>query len=328
MVEPRLSKHKTPSSQEDGTVLLLVMLILTLISVMILSWAQEWRTELKLTGNFVQVQKARRLAEAGIYYALKKLVSAKTAEMIASQPTAFKDMALPGDLWEADQRPHLLELPDGRVEIRIADEGGKINLNTAPEGMLRHLLGSLKLTELQARTMVDSVLDWRSSDDQARPYGAKSRYYLDLNPPYVAKNGPFESVEELAWVRGFEATPLVGKLSRWLTVQNSGTGININTAPLAVLQAIGIPVEVAQLIIMNRQKASFRNFQEIAKLMPNTQLSQQTTLALKTSPFFTITATGMPKKSGGRQTIRVLVRVDANREEPWTIYSWFEGFPG
>jgi general secretion pathway protein K len=328
MAVPRVSKRKAPASREEGTVLLLVMLILTLISVMILSWAQEWRTELTLTGNFVQVQKARRLAEAGIYYALGKLVSAKTAEMIIDQPTAFKNMPIPTDLWEADQSPHMLELPDGRVEIRIADEGGKINLNSTPEAMLRNLLGSLKLTELQVRTMVDSILDWRSSDSQARPYGAKSPYYLGLKPPYVAKNGPFESVEELAWVRGFTASPLASRLSRWLTVKNTGTGININTAPLAVLRAIGIPQDVARLIIMTREKAPFRNFQEIAKLMPTSQLSQQTTLTLKTSPFFTITATGVPKKSRGRQTIRVLVRVDANRDEPWTIYSWFEGFPG
>ena len=326
-MRPRLSNRKAAAGREEGTVLLLVMLILTLISVMILSWAQEWRTELKLAGNFVQVQKARRLAEAGIFYALGKLVSAKSAEMAASQP-AFKNEVAPGDLWQADQSPHLLELPDGRVEIRIADEGGKINLNSAPEGMLRSLLGSLKLTELQVRTMVDSIQDWRSPDNQPRPYGAKSRHYLGLNPPYVAKNGPFESVEELAWVRGFEASPLVPRLGRWLTVRATGTGINLNTAPLAVLRAIGIPAEVARMIIMKRQKAPFSNFQELARLMPNALISQQTNISFRTSPFFTITATGMTKKTGGRQTIRALVRVDANREEPWTIYSWFEGFPG
>ncbi len=324
----RPGKHGAPAGREEGTVLLLVMLILTLISVMILSWAQQWRTELKLAGNFVQVQKAGQLAEAGIYYALGKLLSVKTADMMIGQPRAFKNVAVPTDLWEADDSPHTLELPEGRVEIRIADEGGKINLNTAPEGTLRSLLGLLKLPELQIRTMVDAILDWRSADGPARPYGAKSHYYLGLNPPYVAKNGPFETVEELAWVRGFEASPLLPRLSRWLTVKNTGTGINLNTAPLVVLQAIGLPDEVARLIIMTRQKAPFRNFQEITKLMPTSLSSQQTKLAFKSSPFFTITATGMTKQNGGRQTIRAQVRVDVNKEKPWTIYAWFEGYPG
>jgi general secretion pathway protein K len=324
----RSNNYTAAASGQEGTVLLLVMLILTLISVMILSWAQQWRTELKLASNFVQIQKARRLAEAGIYYALGKLVSVKTSEMMIGQPTIFKDVAAPTDLWAADESPHTLELPGGQVEIRIADEGGKINLNTAPEAMLRTLLGELKLTELQVRTMVDSILDWRSPDSQVRPYGAKSPYYLGLKPPYMAKNGPFETVEELAWVRGFEASPLVPRLSRWLTVQKTGMGININTAPLEVLQAIGIPADMSRLIIMQRRQAPFRNFQDLMNLFPTSQLTQQTTLSIRTSPFFTITATGMVANSKARQTIRALVRVDANRDEPWTIYSWFEGFPG
>jgi hypothetical protein len=71
-----------------------------------------------------------------------------------------------------------------------------------------------------------------------------------------------------------------------------------------------------------------RNFQELAHLLPNPLLGQQQNFSFKTSPFFTITATGLAKNTRARQTIRAIVRVDPNREEPWTIYSWFEGFPG
>ena len=61
--------------------LLLVILILTLISVLVLSWAQEWRTELKLASNFREAHKCQRLAEAGIYYALGKMMTAKARGM-------------------------------------------------------------------------------------------------------------------------------------------------------------------------------------------------------------------------------------------------------
>ena len=67
-------------AREEGTVLLLILLILALISTMVLSWAQEWRTELKLAANYRDAHKCRRLAEAGIYYALGKLVTAKMTE--------------------------------------------------------------------------------------------------------------------------------------------------------------------------------------------------------------------------------------------------------
>ncbi len=121
--------------REQGSVLLLVILILTLISVLVLSWAQEWRTELKLASNFGEAHKCQRLAEAGIYYALGKMVTAKTAETGLMNPLAPQDS---GPLWKGDQRPHELELPDGIAEVRIGDEGGKISLNLGTELLLQN----------------------------------------------------------------------------------------------------------------------------------------------------------------------------------------------
>ena len=216
---PDLSNAKAVTAREEGSVLLLVILILTLISVLVLSWAQEWRTELKLASNFGEAHKCQRLAEAGIYYALGKLVTAKTAEMSGMNAVAPQAQGDSGALWQGDQQPHVLELPDGMVEVRIGDEGGKINLNLASEPLLLNFFTVLGLPEPQVRTMVDSIQDWRTQGSYPRLYGAKSAYYLSLDPPYVAKNGKFETVEELAWVRGFEASPLIPQLSRWLTVQ-------------------------------------------------------------------------------------------------------------
>ena len=80
-MDQELANPKASTAREEGAVLLLVLLILTLISVLVLSWAQEWRTGLKLASNFGESHKSHRLAEAGIYYALGKLVSAKKAEL-------------------------------------------------------------------------------------------------------------------------------------------------------------------------------------------------------------------------------------------------------
>jgi general secretion pathway protein K len=319
---------RTVTAREEGTVLLLVILILTLISVLVLSWAQEWRTELKLASNFGEAHKCQRLAEAGIYYALGKLVTAKTAEtggMSAVVPQAQGDS---GALWLGDQQPHVLELPDGMVEVRVGDEGGKINLNLASEPLLQSLFTVLGLPEPQVRTMVDSIQDWRTKDSYPRLYGAKSAYYLGLDPPYVAKNGNFETVEELAWVRGFEASPLIPQLSRWLTVRSSQGGVNLNTAPLEVLLAMGFARDTALNILATRQTMPLRNFQEIAQANANLMLGQGAQMSFRSSPFFTINSTGMAKKNSGRQTIRATVRINANQQIPWVIISWYSGFPG
>jgi general secretion pathway protein K len=321
-------KPKALIAREDGVVLLLILLVLALISVLVLSWAQEWRTELKLASNFGEAHKCQRLAESGIYYALGKLVSAKTAEMKGLQANASHPQEILGDLWQGDQRPHRLELPDGTVEIRIADEGGKINLNRASEALLRNFFTILGLRELQVRTMVDSILDWRTNEAYPRPYGAKSPYYLSLEPPYVAKNGYFETVEELAWVHGFEASPLIPRLSQWVTVQGTGQGINVNTAPLEVLMTVGFPRQVAQSLIATRQATPFQNSQEIPQPSVDPLLNRDQRISFRTSPFFTITSTGMAKKSKGRYTVKSIVRLEINREVPWMILSWYDGLPG
>jgi len=325
---PDLSNAKAVTAREEGSVLLLVILILTLISVLVLSWAQEWRTELKLASNFGEAHKCQRLAEAGIYYALGKLVTAKTAEMSGMNPVAPQAQRDSGALWQGDQQPHVLELPDGTAEVRIGDEGGKINLNLATEPLLLNFFTVLGLPEPQVRTMVDSIQDWRMQGNNPRLYGAKSAYYLSLDPPYVAKNSKFETVEELAWVRGFEASPLIPQLSRWLTVHSAEGGINLNTAPLEVLLAMGFARDTALNIIATRQAMPVRNFQEIAQAGANLMLGQGTQMSFRSSPFFTITSTGMVKKNSSRQTIRATVRIDPNQRVPWMIISWYSGLPG
>lgn len=314
---------------QEGAVLLMVILVLALISVLVLSWGQEWRTELRLAANFREAHQCRRLAEAGVYYAMGKAVSTKIAESQRRQTQGiFQDTPAPTEVWQGDQRPHRLELPGGWADIRLADEGGKINLNRAPAQTLEKLFLVLRVPPERVRIMVDSIQDWRARSDVARPFGAKSDYYLGLDPPYVVKNSNFETVEELAWVRGFENSPLIPRLSDYLTVQGVGVGVNINAAPLPVLQAMDLPPEICQTIIATRQNMPFRNAQEILQLSPDPRLTQQQRLTFNSSPFFTIKSTGMINKSKGQHTIKAVVRVDFSGPNAWEIISWVDSFPG
>lgn len=142
----------------------------------------------------------------------------------------------------------------------------------------------------------------------------------------MAKNSRFETVEELAWVRGFAANPLISRLHQWLTVRATGRGINLNTAPLEVLMAMGFPRATAQAVIVSRQLTPFRNFQDIGQPSSNPLLNQK--FSFRTSPFFTIISTGLAKENGGRKTIKAIVRLEINKQIPWIFVSWYEGFPG
>jgi type II secretory pathway component PulK len=294
-------------ADERGAVLLVVSLILSLISILILSWAREWRAELTLTTNFLEVRKSRRLAEAGFYYALGKLAIARSAENAAGQSAANLQPELSGqDTWHLDEQAHLLEFPGGQAEVQIADEGGKFNLNQVPEDILFRLFTLLGITEIKSRIMVDSILDWRTKGDQPRPYGAKSSYYLRLDPPYVSQNGNFETVTELAWVRGFENSRLVPRLTDLLTVQPTGGAINLNTAPPLVLQAVGFSAQAVDAIIAARRQEPFRNQQDIASLLSDPRMLQRQRLSFTSSLFFTIKSKGMVKNGKGAYTVKAI----------------------
>ncbi len=294
---------------ERGVVLLLVLLVLALISVLVLTWAQEWRTELQLAANFREASQCRRLAEAGVYYALGKLLEAKSVETSAFNLNSQEAAAQLAAAWQGDRSPHQLKLPGGLVEVRMEDEGGKINLNQVNEGTMANLFTSIGFPQAQIPIMVDSIQDWRTRGDQPRPNGAKSGYYLGLEPPYVARNGPFEVVEELSWVRGFEGSPMIPRLGEWLTVQET-QGINLNTAPPEVLVAIGIPPDVAQAIIAAREQAPFKNYQDLSMLALNTVPGQFQQLTFQASPFFTIKSTCMINQMRVNKKINHILQID------------------
>jgi hypothetical protein len=81
-------------------------------------------------------------------------------------------------------------------------------------------------------------------------------------------------------------------------------------------------------ILAARQAMPLQNIPVIAQTGANMALGQGAQMSFRSSPFFTITSTGMVKKNSGRQTIRATVRLDANQRVPWVIISWYGGFPG
>ena len=87
----------------------------------------------------------------------------------------------------------------------LFDECNKLNLNTLPildvkmPGAGRQLL--MTLPEM-SEDVADAILDWMDVDDEMRDYGTESAFYNGLMPPYDAKNGPMDSLDELLLVRG------------------------------------------------------------------------------------------------------------------------------
>ena len=139
-----------------------------------------------------------------------------------------------------------LPVDQGFVRGQIADLQGRFNLNNLSrdvdtkhdyqkqfETLLRNL------PEVTAPlNLVAAIQDWIDADQTPSPGGAEDSTYLELNPPYRAANRPFTVVSELLAVQGMTAE-VYDKLKDFVCALPETTKVNVNTAPVPVLIAVG-----------------------------------------------------------------------------------------
>lgn len=196
----------------------------------------------------------------------QSLLYAKSAE-------AFFSELLVQDAQDSAQVDHLGEtwakpmpafpVEDGYISGELQDESGKFNLNNllkadgTPDENVQKWFEKLLVRVGLPAELSQAVIDWQDPDDQPTgAMGAESSYYQGLQPPYLASNTQFHSIEELKRVRGFEGKnfdlikPYISALP---TTQS--TKININTAPALVLASIDEKLD--QHVIDDQLKAKF-----------------------------------------------------------------------
>ncbi len=135
-----------------------------------------------------------------------------------TRPEALAGMQKRSDAWRYSVvSPVLNQLDDeDRIRFGLTPESSKLNINIidpAEPAQLQALLSPL-LIDLGLENGLEltaALLDWLDEDDDPREGGAESEYYGQLEPPYQAKNGPLDSVEELLLVKGFSAAVLWGE---------------------------------------------------------------------------------------------------------------------
>ena len=120
-----------------------------------------------------------------------------------------------------------------------------------------------------------ALADWLDSNDEQRPGGAESSYYMTLKPAYRARNNkPLATLSELSLVKGF--TPeIVSKLVPFVTVYSepgssslTRSKVNINTAPLEVIAALDKKIDdtLAERVLEERRLRPFKSVAELSRI--------------------------------------------------------------
>ena len=228
----------------------------------------------------------------------------------------------------------------GTLRVRWIDEGGKVNINRASEETLRRVFTNLGVEEPLKATLVDSIMDWRDPDDLHRTSGAENDYYRSLTPSYTAKNGPFDTVEDLLWVRGvtqelfygYGAAPGDGtdpapktSLREIFTVDSSIDRVNLRTASAEVIHALtGMPLEKSRHFVDERKKLSEKTLGDLLPLLgigASDAALQQFVFANPT--VVTVEAEGRPEESRISRRVKGVVRVTGGGRE-FELVRWID----
>ncbi|WP_448874002.1 type II secretion system minor pseudopilin GspK [Desulfobulbus propionicus] len=177
----------------------------------------------------------------------------------------------PQDYWAIFDPERLREITgDVGLKITVDDLSGRLQINALakdPEGSYRKIWSRFLLSgrfavkdQDQAEALLDALTDWLDQDDEERPLGAESSYYQGLEKPLACRNGKMETVEELLLVKGMTPAIVLGDplhegLLPYVTVRGEDGKINLNTAPLPVLQALALDMtaDLAQELINFRE---------------------------------------------------------------------------
>lgn len=227
-----------------GSILIVVIWAIGLLGFLAASLASRGVWALELSTRMHQQLETSYIAAGAIERALDMLESDTTpqwdgfSDLWATRRDGFADQVLGAGGFSIVYPHPTPEGKDGEI-FGLIDEERFLNLNTAPEAVLNSLLRRTGgLNEDEAMMAAEAIEDWRDKDQEPRPHGAESFYYLGLEDAYESKDGPFENVEELRLVRGM--TPDVyERVAPLVTVFGSGQ-VNINTADEPVLKALGL----------------------------------------------------------------------------------------
>lgn len=174
-------------------------------------------------------------------------------ETWGSNKDAFREIQFGAGTYSVVCDQDLGHDPEKTLRYGVCDESGRVNLNKAGQDTLKNLFMAAieKIEEKKAISLAQAVIDWRDPDDAALEQGAESSSYRGLRNPYVPRNAPFESVEELSLVRGIDAA-IYEKVKNYVTVYTGEGKVNFNTAPESVLRALGLSETLAKRVVAFR----------------------------------------------------------------------------
>ncbi len=287
---------RATSTSERGFVLVAVLWIIAALSALATIFA------LYLSNS------AQALAISDTSLQTEALVSA-SVELTAYQLSLTQDNARPL------QGSFRYRMNDADIVVAFVSEGGRIDLNLAPRGLLENFLSGLGAAPQDAAQYADRIIGWRAPP-KSNSVEDEVSLYRAAGLAYSPRQAPFAHVNELALVVGLPPA-LVDRALPFVTVFSGQPKINVLVAPPEVIAALP-----------GMTPSALKEFLEIRPTLPRDPAAvaaalgpAQASATIEKSGFFRIRTT--VRFENGRQTSsEVVIDLGGGEQDPYRVLSW------
>ncbi len=254
---------------KKGAILITALWILAILSILAVGIGFRVSMEARLAKYNIDAMRALYLAKAG---------AAKAIYRLSKNPPAVDSIYECGIVFSPEEKsdPEKMKaifscpLGEGYFDVAykegsseykgISDEDRKININTAPENVLKNLLMYVG----EDPTIAADITGWRGQGP-----ALSDGYYESLPAPYKCKHSRFCAIEELMLVKGIDPK-IFDKIKPYITVYGSPDAakfaVNVNTAPKTVLSvlimsnaSVDTPIDKIMADAVSDRIIAFRN---------------------------------------------------------------------
>jgi type II secretory pathway component PulK len=200
------------NSDRRGIALIIVMVCITVLAGLAGTFALSMKVETKLAMNANNESDLLALGKSGVAMAQWVLAQQMTISQEPYDSLNQKWAGGPGSMMTsnsplADVFMDNIQLGKGSFSLKIVDNERKMNINTADQPLLDQAMRLIGIDAGDAGPITASILDWIDPDPGQRVGGTESDHYESLDPPYQAKNGPIDELNELLLIRGIADFP-------------------------------------------------------------------------------------------------------------------------
>ena len=231
--------------------------------------------------------------------------------------------------------------PTGEALVEVVPEATKVNINRAKIEDLFRLLITLGTDPERAQEIAAAIVDWRTPG----PPNALSpfdQFYVSLTPSFLGRHASFQEIEEVLLVKGMTPEIFYGTYERdaqgrlvprgglrdTITVYGVSDRVDVNTAPPALLAAVGLSPDMVAAIVNARSVNPFRTMDQLASFIPP-ELLGRVGVGLGLS-LYTLRATAQLRLANGqlsdlRRSVAAQVKFHPpGTEQPWQVLRWYD----